>query len=337
MQLSYKTVVQAAPDQSVCLFRLTNRSGAYVELSNFGARWISAYVPDHVGQLSNVILGYDRIEQYFSDPYYMGAVIGRFANRISGASFTIDGRKYRLEANDGVNSNHGGLSGFHHKLWSWSRLDDGIRFSLYSPDGEGGYPGNVHVCAEYRWTDQNELWICFTGETDKSTYLNMTNHAYFNLFGKEEPINAHRLYIPAGNILETTRDFIPTGRSIAVENTPFDFLTERPIGRDLNADNEQLRWNRGYNHCYVLNGGNTHDLKVAAVLSDPESGRRLTVKTDSPGLLLYTAGYYCKPGTAVCLETQYFPDTPSRPEFPSCLLKPGEEYEQKTVYRFDSV
>lgn len=337
MQLSCKTVAHTADDFPVYLFRLTNSSGAYVELSNYGARWISAYVPDREGRLSNVLLGYDSADRYLADSYYMGAVIGRFANRISGASFTIGGTVYRLEANDGPNSNHGGYSGFHRKLWSWSRLDDGIRFSLFSPDGEGGYPGNVHVCADYRWTDQNELSICFSGETDKSTYLNMTNHAYFNLCGKCEPVDSHRLYIPACRVLETTCDFIPTGRALAVRDTPFDFLTEKPIGQNLNADNEQLRWNRGYNHCYVLKNESTHDLKVAAVLSMPGSGRRLTVETDMPGVLLYTAGYYSHPGTAVCLETQYFPDTPSRPEFPSCLLQPGEEYRQRTVYRFDRI
>lgn len=335
MKVTHQIAGYTAAGDPLFYFRVVNAAGACVGFTNFGARWITAEVPDAEGRLADVIVGYDSPEEYLSDTYYMGAVIGRFANRIANASLVIDDVAYRLEANDGRNTNHGGDSGFHQKLWQWEELTDGVRFMLVSPDGEGGYPGNLVVAVEYRWSEHNELSVSYSGKSDKPTYLNMTNHAYFNLSGTREKVTSHILSIPAEKILDTTSEFIPTGGMIPVADTPFDFTRCKQIGKDIYADNRQLHDNKGYNHCYVLKEHFSNEMLQAACLSDPASGRRLTVATDLPGVLLYTAGYYEFPDTAVCLETQYFPDTPSHPHFPSCLLEPGSEYKQHTVYRFD--
>lgn len=337
MEVTFQQETFTLQQEPVYRFRITNSSGAYVELTNWGARWITAMLPDMDGKLCNVIQGSDKLDDYLTDSYYMGAIIGRFANRISGASFSIDGNHYQLEANDGRNTNHGGTSGFHQKLWQWGLLPDGICFMLCSPDGEGGYPGYLRVTVEYRWNEQNELSIRYHGVADKTTYLNMTNHAYFNLSGRKETITHHRLTVPSRWMLDTTSEFIPTGGEVEVTGTPFDFTTSTEIGKGLNADHQQLRWNRGYNHCYILKKAPTQEMLSAAQLYDPTSGRCLKVETDLPGILIYTGGYLEHPDTAICLETQYFPDTPSHANFPSCLLHPGEEYNQHTVYKFETL
>ncbi len=331
MQIEKTIIFRPSIGAPIYRFRLVNSAGAYVDLTNWGARWLAAMVPDRNNRLENVLL---TPADPMSDEFYMGAIVGRFANRIAHACIEVEGRQYRLEQNDGENSNHGGFSGFHQKNWDWELLSDGVRFTLLSPDGDGGYPGAVKVAVEYRWNDRNELSVDYVGVTDKPTYLNLTNHAYFNLGGKEKPIWEHELFIPAHYILETTKQFIPTGNRVAVEGTPFDFTQAKLMGRDINADDEQLRWNRGYNHCYVLKEEKNTDWLVAARLFDPASGRMLVVETDLPAVLLYTAGYYKNPDTAVCLEVQYFPDTPGHIDFPSCLLRPGEEYRQRATYRF---
>lgn len=344
MNVTHQIETYTLQQEPVYRFRITNASGAYVEFTNVGARWITAMLPDMDGRLCNILQGSDKLADYLTDTYYMGAIIGRFANRISGASFSINGNHYQLEANDGRNTNHGGTSGFHQKLWQWELLPDGVRFMLCSPDGEGGYPGNLRVTVEYRWNEQSELSIRYHGVTDRATYLNMTNHAYFNLSGRKETIAHHRLMIPSRWMLDTTSEFIPTGREVEVTGTPFDFTTSTEIGKGLNAGHQQLRWNRGYNHCYILKKAPSEEMKApsqemlpAARLYDPASGRCLKVETDLPGILIYTGGYLKHPDTAICLETQYFPDTPSHADFPSCLLRPGEEYNQQTIYKFETL
>ena len=321
-------------DETIYLFRLTNKSGAYIELTNWGATWVSAYMHGNDGNLSNVLLGYNSAEEYIGDTCYLGATVGRFANRIHQASIVVAGKTYPLEKNDGNNTNHGGYTGFNKKVWKWEQVTDGIRFRLQSPDGEGGYPGNVEVEVTYLFSETNEVTILYRGATDQTTYLNLTNHAYFNLSGKSEKVDAHTLCIPFNQILETTAEFIPTGKFRNVTDTPFDFMTPHPIGDHLHDDNEQLCWNKGYNHCYILKEEVSDKLQTAAILSHPGSGRKLTVETDLPGVLLYTAGYLPHPDSGVCLETQYFPNTPSHAHFPSCLLMPGEEYRHQTIYKF---
>lgn len=335
MQIDRYNIAECHTGQpDIYLFRLTNETGAYVELTNWGARWVSAFVPDTDGLLANVLAGYDRVEDLLADPHYMGATVGRFANRIARAQFTINGVDYPLEANDGMNTNHGGFSGFHRKTWQWEKLPEGIRFSLFSPDGEGGYPANVQVTVDYHWSDDNELRIDFQGKADACTYLNLTNHAYFNLSGKRGTAGGHELLIPADHVLETDRTFIPTGKIVPVAGTPFDFRQAKAVGRDWHADCEQLCWNKGYNHCYVLKRERSAATVFAARLVEPQSKRQLEVYTDLPGILFYSAGYYSAPGTALCLETQYFPDSPSHSHFPDCLLRPGDTYRQYTTFRF---
>lgn len=321
--------------EPVLKFTVENSCGAIVEFTNLGARWITAVVPDINGIFANVLVGPENFSDYLSDNYYMGATIGRFANRIANASFTINGETYLLETNDGQNTNHGGYSGFHCRVWLWEELPDGVRFRLESPDGEGGYPGNVRITTEYHFNEKNELSVCHLAETDRATYINITNHTYFNLSGMGKKITEHWLQIFADRILDTTSAFIPTGKKIRVAGTPFDFTVLKQIGKDLYADNEQLRWNKGYNHCYVLKDEASSERMHAASLYDSETGRRLVIKTDLPGVLLYTAGYYKEPATAVCLETQFYPDTPSHPDFPSCLLQPGEVYKHYTLFAFE--
>lgn len=334
MKATYNVEAYTSSGRPVLRFKVENTSGAYIELTNWGARWIAAAMPDADGVTANVLMGYKELSDYLNDTYYMGATVGRFANRIANASFTIDGESYHLENNDGENTNHGGYSGFHNKIWQWENLPDGIRFRLFSPDGEGGYPGNVCVIADYRLNEANEVSIRHCAVTDRATYINITNHAYFNLSGTGKKITEHCLQIPADRILDTTSGFIPTGEKVKVAGTPFDFTFPKPIGKDLYADHRQLAWNKGYNHCYILKEEASSEMVQAASLYEPASGRRLTVQTDLPGVLLYTAGYYEQPDTAVCLETQFYPDTPSHTDFPSCLLQPGTVYEHHTVFGF---
>lgn len=197
-----------------------------------------------------------------------------------------------------------------------------------------GFPGNIRVITDYRFNEDNELSVRHYAETDCATYINMTNHAYFNLCGKGKKITEHRLHIPADRILDTTPAFIPTGKRMNVKNTPFDFTSLKPIGTDLYADHEQLLWNKGYNHCYILKDEISVEMLEAASLYEPVTGRKMTVMTDLPAVLLYTAGYYERPDTAVCLETQFYPDTPSHSDFPSCLVLPEKAYEHCTLFHF---
>lgn len=335
MEISYTIDAYTLEHEPIYRFRITNMSGAYVEFTNWGARWIAAVVPDKLHQFSNVLLGYPQLNDYLHDTYYMGAIIGRFANRIAGACFQIGEEYYKLERNDGLNTNHGGYSGFHQRAWQWEILTNGIRFNLLSPDNEGGWPGEVHVIVEYSWSEMNELHIFYQAFTDKATYVNLTNHAYFNLSGSLKEIGGHQLQIDSDRILNTTNDFIPTGEFLKVTGTPFDFTVPKLIKKDIHTNNKQLSWNRGYNHCYILKDKCSNEILDAAILVDIESGRRLKVMTDLPGILLYTAGYYKYPNTAVCLETQFWPDTPAHPEFPSCLLCKDELYQHSTYYKFD--
>lgn len=332
--------------QPILLFRLQNKTGSYIEITNYGATLISIVVPDSKGDFGNIVLAYDNIESYFSDNSYLGSTIGRFANRIANARFSLNGKTCLLEKNDGENTNHGGFSGWHKKIWDWEEISSGIRFICFSPDGEGGYPGNVKMAVDYIFDEDNTLRIKYAGITDAPTYLNLTNHTYFNLSGNCTPVLDHQLYIPSTEILETTCDCIPTGAYVNVKDTPFDFTSMHSISDYFYEGNQQLKWNRGYNHCYVLKKKPSPEMQLAARLSHPASGRRLTVETSFPGMLLYTAGYLeskflaknkkpLSPNTGVCFETQFFPDTPSHTHFPSCLLNPGEKYSYETTYHFE--
>ena len=320
--------------------RITNREGASVALCNYGARWTSCIVPDKNGKMEEVLIGLPSIQSCLDDTYYKGATVGRVANRIANASFQLKGKTYQLDLNDGKNSNHGGFHGFSHQVWDYAlpHGDNQVVFSLHSPDGDGGFPGNVVVKVTYTWTDDNQLIIEHQGVTDEDTYLNMTCHAYLNLSGKESEIYEHLLEIPSSQILETTDEYIPTGKLLGVKGTPFDFQNLRKIGIIEDIDDKSMRQNRGYNHCYSLLNAPIcqQNMLHAALLQETTSGRKLQVCTSLPGVLIYSAGFLPHPSTGICFETQYWPDTPNHPEFPSCLLRKGENYHETTVFHFST-
>ncbi len=263
------------------IITLTNALGASVTLSSYGARLVSCRVPDRQGQLANVVWGAP--QGVAPDLYYAGATVGRVANRIRGARFTIDGHTYHLDRNDGANSNHGGSQPLSSQLWQASHTDSTVRFRLDSRDGEGGYPGNVCFEVEYEWTAQCELKITHRAVTDRSTMVNLTNHAYFNLSGELKPIDQHELQIMADEVLVADDEFLPTGERLQVAGSAFDFTTPQALGPALHSGDQRLKASRGFNHCYLTNATT---LSPAARLYDPESGRQLDVETDLPGTLL---------------------------------------------------
>lgn len=319
---------------TLVLLRMQNSQGLSVDVTNWGASLVSAIVPDRKGVYGNILLGYNDITDYVRDSYYLGAIIGPFANRIHNACFQIGEETFRLDRNDGMNTNHSGAACIGRKCWHYELTPEGICFSILSPHLSGGYPGNIQIKVYYTLTDDNELHITYWAETDRKTYVNLTNHAYFNLGNATEKITGHLLQIHSLEMVETDSAFIPTGKIVNVKESPFDFSKIHRIGQDLyDKTNQQLVWNKGYNHCYTFHNPEK-ELVCVATLLHPGNGRRMDVFTDYPGMLLYTAGYYRNPDTGICFEAQYFPDTPSHKEFPSCLLSPGENYCHKTVFKF---
>ncbi|MCF0069347.1 galactose mutarotase [Dyadobacter sp. CY261] len=314
------------------LFRLTNSSGAFVELTNYGATIVSIHVHDRNGRLGNVILGYDNLQGYMADTNYMGATIGRFANRIAGAAFELEGSFYQLEANDGVNTNHGGHSGFHGKVFSHEIDENSIIFRYISPDGEGGFPGTLQLTVTYQWTEGNALLIRYHATTDQPTIANFTNHAYFNLSGEKSGIDDHKLRIYSDNIVEANPHHIPTGLILPAGALTFNGGN---VGQKI-AEEDGRR--TGLNTCYVLNKQNTQ-LHQACQLADPKTGRNLTIHTSYPGILLYTGDYITgethQPFGGLCLECQYFPDSPNQATFPDTILRPGEFYDHSIQFHFN--
>ncbi len=334
-------------EKEVWLFTISNNSGASIRITNYGATWVSAVVPDKNGNLGDVILGYDNLNGYLSDTNYMGSTVGRFANRINQACFTLDNKTYFLDKNDGENTNHGGYSGFNSQVFDSEIRENAVVFSLKSPNGEGGFPGNVHIWVFYFFSDDLRMLIRFRATTDQDTVLNLTNHAYFNLAGSGN-ILKHQLQVPSTEILETNEHYIPTGRLVPVIGTPFDFTRIRPIGERINENNRQLIWNRGYNHCYPISSIYAKNQpQPAATLFDPVSGRRLRLFTTLPSVLVYSAGFLesklpgksganYNPVDGICLEAQFYPDSPNYSHFPSCLLKEDDVYDQTIEFQFSS-
>lgn len=323
------------------LYTLTNAAGASVELTDYGCAVRAIRVPDRSGALTDVCMGYRDVSEYEAYDGCAGAVAGRFANRIGGARFTLNGREYRLHDNDHGSCLHGGRIGFDRRVWDAAETAHGVTFTRLSPDGEEGFPGNLSVTAAYEWSDDNVLTLRLSAETDADTVVNLTNHTYFNLSGGGSAM-AHMLLIHADSFCEADAYCLATGRIRPVAGTPFDFRAAKPIGRDIGADDVQLKNGGGYDHNFVLGAPGT--LREAAVLSSPASGITMTVSTDLPGVQLYTANFLkrraCAYDTvydyrgAVCLETQFFPNSPACPHFPSTVLRAGERWEYKTVYRF---
>lgn len=331
------------PDgRPVTQFKITNRMGAAVRLTDYGAILLGLEMPDLQGVMADVTLGFDTLDQYINgnDPYF-GATVGRFANRINEGRFTLDGVDYNLAVNNDSNHLHGGLKGFDKVLWD-EELPDGISgssigFSYTSPDGEENYPGTLKVSVTFELSNENALKITYEAKTDKTTIINLTNHTYFNLSGGEsDTILDHEIELNAGSYTPVNSNMIPTGEIISVENTPFDFREPKLIGHDIDKVG-------GYDHNYILSDDLEYDVRI----SDPISGRVMEMSTTEPGVQFYTGNFLDvltgRDGTVYnkhagfCLEAQHYPDSPNQPQFPSVVLTPSEIYRQNTVYRFSLI
>lgn len=339
------------PDgRSVELFTLTSSGGVEARIINYGCAIVSVRVPDRDGRLADVVLGCDTLEGYLGNRSYLGAVCGRYANRIAEGRFALDGKSYELATNNGVNHLHGGRRGFDKYVWAAEPFAEGgvpgIVFSHVSPDGDEGYPGTLRVRVIYTLTERNELAVEYQATTDKPTVLNLTNHSYFNLAGTGNgEIVGHEILINADHFTPVGETLIPTGDLAPVTGTPFDFRRLTRVGARISDPHVQIQRGRGYDHNYVLNKTKPGELSHAARLVEPVSGRVLDVHTTEPGMQFYSGNYLdgsiagkggrpCTARAGLCLETQHFPDTPNKPNFPSALLRPGQEFRSRTVFAF---
>lgn len=330
--------------RSAKYFELRNKNGMLVKVTNYGGTITEIHVPDKDGNIEDVILGFDSLEPYLKDHPYFGSTIGRSANRIAKGKFQIGNNVYQVEKNLGEHHLHGGSEGFHSKLWESKIIKDGVEFYYLSKDGEGNYPGNLKVCVRFSLSHDNQLRIEYKAETDQSTICNLTNHSYFNLAGESSTtILDHDLQIFASHYNETDAALIPTGKLLNVENTPLDFRTTRLINDRIDEEHDTIRFGNGYDHNFILDK-HKNELALAAILKDSKSGRVMEVLTTEPGLQLYTgnsldnrigkSGRPYNKRSAVCLETQHFPDAPNQVSFPSTQLNPGDIYQSTTIYHF---
>jgi aldose 1-epimerase len=334
--------------KSIKLYVLTNEKRAELAVLNYGAKIASLMVPGKDGKSMDVVTGHDSIEDYIlSEEPYFGAVCGRYANRIAGGRFEIDGVVYdRLAINNGPNSLHGGIKGFNSVVWDARSIDEQtVELTYMSPDGEEGYPGNLQTTVVYHLSNDNEVVISYRAVTDKPTALNLTNHSYFNLSGAGNAyIGDHLLTINADYYLPIDHTAIPYGPKEKVEDTPMDFRTPQAIGSRIHLPFEQLIFGQGYDHTYILNKEDG-ELSFCARCISPQTGIALEVFTTEPGVQLYTGNWMTghftgKNGqrypqrSALCLETQHFPDSPNKPEYPSVILRPGEIFQSRTLFRF---
>jgi aldose 1-epimerase len=343
-----KTPFGTMPDGTkVDLYTMTTPKGISAAITNYGGIVVSLKTPDKSGKSGDIVLGFDDLKGYLQEEPYFGALIGRYANRIAKARFTLDGKEYKLAANDNGNSLHGGIKGFDKVVWTGAPSSDAKGASLaltyVSKDGEEGYPGTLTAKVVYTLDEKGDLTIDYSATTDKKTVLNLTNHSYFNLAGSGD-ILGNELSLSAKRYSPVDAGLIPTGELRAVTGTPFDFLKPHKVGERIEAKDEQLKLGGGYDHNWVLDSS-SGKLAKAAVVHDPTSGRVLEVWTTQPGIQFYTGNFldgklkgkggvvYSK-RSALCLETQHFPDSPNQPKFPTTELKPGETYHQVTVWKF---
>jgi aldose 1-epimerase len=332
------------PDgRDVRLFSLNSDDGLQVRITDYGGIITSINTPDRAGKPADIVLGHDTLEGYLNRSRYFGALIGRYANRIARGEFSLNGDTYRLARNNGENHLHGGLKGFDKVVWEAGELADGLQLNYLSKDGEEGYPGNVQATVNYRLKGANELRIEYHATTDRQTIVNLTNHSYFNLAGGGTILD-HELMINAENFIPVGKGLIPTGEIRGVRGTPMDFTSATRIGARIRDDYEQLQQAGGYDHNFVLRPGGDH-FRIAATIHEPESGRVMEVSTTQPGMQFYSGNFldgsivgkggvpYIR-NSGCCFETQHFPDSPNHPTFPSVVLKPGEQYQHTTIFKF---
>jgi aldose 1-epimerase len=341
---------KTADGTPVDIYTLTNAKGMEARITNYGGIVVSLKTPDRNGKLDDVVLGFDALDSYLKGHPFFGALVGRYGNRIGKGRFEIDGKEYKLLVNNGENHLHGGAKGFDKKVWQAKsgKSADGptLELKYTSADMEEGYPGKLDVTVVYTLTNDNGLKIDYTAKTDKPTHVNLTNHSYFNLAGAGNgDILKHEMMINADRATKVDKGLIPTGELVSIKGTALDFTTPTAIGERIEAQEEQLRLGQGYDHNYVINGGG-NSLTLAARVYEPTTGRVMEVLTTEPGVQFYTgnhlSGLTGKGGKAYgkragfCLETQHYPDSPNKPEFPSTLLKPGQTYRTTTVYKFSA-
>jgi aldose 1-epimerase len=347
MVVEVKKFGEMEDGRPVKIFTLTNRQGMEVKITEYGCIIVSLNVPDRDGKLGDVVLGYDDVQDYFDMNPFFGSIVGRYANRIADGKFSLDSQTYQLATNNGKNHLHGGLKGFDKVLWQGKILSDqnnpAIELRYLSKDGEENYPGNLQVVVTYTLTEENALKIEYRATTDKKTIINLSNHSYFNLRGSGD-ILGHQLMINADYFTPVDTTLIPTGEIRPVEGTPFDFRQLTAIGERINATNEQLKNGKGYDHNFILNKSGD-SLTLAAKVYEPETGRLLEIHTTEPGVQFYSGNFLDgsitgKKGmvyahrSGFCLETQHFPDSPNKPQFPSTVLAPDEKYNQVTIFKF---
>ncbi len=333
------------------LYTLKNSGGAKVSITNYGAIVQSLFMPDRNGKYDDIVLGYDTIDQYEKRNPFFGAIVGRYGNRIKQGKFKLDGNTYQITINDNANSLHGGIKGFDKNIWNAeeikSEIGPALKLTLFSPDGDQGFPGNLTLTVIYTLTNDNELRIDYNAVSDKTTIINLTHHSYFNLSGNPgNSILNNLLMINADKYTPIDEVSIPTGELRDVANSPMDFREPIPVGLNITKDDEQLKNGKGYDHNFILNNFNG-EVRKAASLYDPSGGRFMEVFTDQPGIQFYSGnfldgtitgkhGIAYKYRCALCLEAQNFPDSPNKVNFPSAVLQPGQVYKQVTIYKFST-
>lgn len=337
--LSVDVLGQAPSGESIERYTLRNANGLRADIMTYGATLMRLETPDRAARLGNIVLGFDQLAPYLQGTPYFGAIVGRYANRIAGGRFTLDGASFQLATNDGANHLHGGVRGFDKAVWRATPLavgdSAGVLMQLVSPDGDEGYPGELGVDVSYILSGDNRLILIYRAETTKPTPINLTHHSYFNLSGAtQESVESHELMIAADRYLPVDTTLIPTGALEPLADTVFDFRQSHRIGARIDAPHAQLLAAHGYDHTFVLNKSAPNALERAATLFEPQSGRVVDFWTSEPSLQFYSGNHLAAPRTGLCLEPQHFPDSPNQPSFPSTILRPGQTYFSRTEFRF---